>query len=282
MSGSGLRWRACCCCWRFILSCAARNGSSAGWPVSRRGILGDTGRALAIGINAAILAFALGRWLGGRTFPKRENIPTILNLSARQRAAGRFQTASLGFLTGLLSLLGILSLSVDIETDILGVLSLPVFAVLSYVLVRLGSLIWQGGSRQDDDGANFSNRVVQLLGRAVQLCALVAPLLAAIGFYNLARGILFPVSLCLGLVALLIAVHYFLRAGYAMIRGLDEETSTQALLPVVASLLLTLASVPLFALILGARSSDLGEVWAHFKNGVRLGDTTISLPSDSH
>ena len=40
------------------------------------GILGETGRAMAIGINAAILAYAVAQWLAGRIFPENEAIPS--------------------------------------------------------------------------------------------------------------------------------------------------------------------------------------------------------------
>ena len=240
------------------------------------GILGPTGRAIAIGINGAILSFAIGRWLGGRTFPAREHIPTVLKLEDRQRGAGRRNASSLGILVRLLVLLNFATLTIDIPLEQRGVLTMPVFILLGLVFFRLGKLIWLGGARQEDEAPVFSNSVVRLLGRVLQLVAIVVPVLAAIGFYSLASGIFLPVAFGLALAALLMAVHYFVRAGYAMIRHLDDESAQQALTPVLVSLLLTVLSVPLFALIFGARNSDLGEIWAHFRSGVRLGDTTIS------
>lgn len=243
------------------------------------GILGTTGRALAIGINAAILAYAIGRWLGGRMFPERETIPTVLRLDDKARASGRRHAASLGLLTGLLSLQAILANAVEIAPATLGVLTLPVFVLMGIVLFRLGKLISRGAIRDDGEAQLFGSRVVGLLGRVPQIIAIAAPIAGAIGYFNLARGILYPASLCLALIAFLMAVHYVLRAGFAMARGLDDETAKQALTPVLASLLLTVASLPLFALILGARDSDLGEAWARFQNGIKLGDTAIS-PAD--
>ncbi len=243
------------------------------------GILGETGRAMAIGVNAAILAYAIGRWLGGRTFPERTSIPSSLVLEERQRASGRWYASSLGFLTGLLSLLGILHQTVSFDLDYLAVLTLPIFVLLGVVLFRLGRLIWLGGQAQDGEGPSFGNRIERLVGRAVQLVSVAAPLAAMIGFFSLARGVLYPTALSLGLLAFLIALHYVLRAGYAMVRRLDEDAAKQALLPVLASLGAALASVPVFALIWGARNSDLGEIWGQFTTGVRLGETTIS-PGD--
>ena len=240
------------------------------------GILGETGRAMAIGVNAAILAYALGRWLGGRIFPERTSIPSSLILGEHERSSGRWYASSLGFLTGLLSLLGILHQTVSFDLDQLAVLTLPIFVLMGIVLFRLGRLIWLGGKAQEGEVPSLGNRVEQLVGRAVQLMAVAAPLAAMIGFFSLAFGVLYPAALSLGLLAFLIALHYVLWAGNAMMRHLDEDAAKQALFPVLASLGTGLASVPVFALIWGARNSDLGEIWGQFTTGIRLGETTIS------
>lgn len=243
------------------------------------GLLGETGRALAIGVNAAILAYAIGRWLGGRTFPERESIPSSLVLDAQQRAKGRAQTSSLGALTGLLSLQGFLHQTVNFDPGHLAVLTFPIFVLMGLVLYRLGGLIWRGGKTLEGDAPNFGDRVERLVGRGVQLVAILAPVAAAIGFLNLAYGALYPVALSLALIAFLMALHFVLRAAYAMLRGLSDDAARQALLPVLASLGATLVSLPVFALIWGARDSDLGETWSRFKTGIKLGETTIS-PGD--
>jgi small-conductance mechanosensitive channel len=240
------------------------------------GILGETGRALAIGINAAILAYAIARWLGGRIFPEREAIPTPLNLSTEARASGRRNVNLLGALTGLMSLLELVQQQVKFEAPSLGVVVFPVFVLLGLTLFRTGQLIWRGGRFDEGTGTSFSGGVAQLLGRLVQLVALAAPILAAVGFVNLARGALFPLVLSLGLIAFLLALHYTIRAGYALLRGLEDDAAEQALAPVLISLIITIASLPIFALIWGARNSDLGEVWTAFRTGFRLGETTIS------
>lgn len=240
------------------------------------GLLGDTGRAVALGINAAILAIAVARWLGGRTFPARSSIPSALNLEAPQRAAGRRQAASLGFLTGLLSLQGIVSSTVDFERGQLAVLTFPIFVLMGLVLFRLGGLVSKGGKPVEDETPTFANRVARLLGRAVQLVGVLAPMAAAIGFFNLARGVLYPLSLSLALIAFLMALHYVLRAAYAMFRRLDHEEAKQALAPVLVSLGVTLSAIPAFALIWGARNSDLDETWERFKAGITVGDAAIT------
>ncbi len=240
------------------------------------GLLGETGRALAIGINAAILAYAIARWLAGRIFPQRDSIPTPLRLTNEDRASGRRNATLLGVLTGLMSLLNIVQQTVEFEATTTAILYFPLFVLLGLTLFRTGQLVWRGGALEEAEGPQFAARTTRLLGRIVQVGAIAAPVLAAIGFVNLAHGILLPLVLSLGLIAFLLALHYALRAGYAMLRGLEDEAAEQALAPVLLSLLLTFASLPLFALIWGARYSDLGEVWTAFRTGIRLGETTLS------
>lgn len=240
------------------------------------GLLGETGRALAIGANAAIFAYALARWLGGRIFPERESIPTPLDLDAPSRKSGRRNANLLGVLAGLVSLLEVVQQRVQFDDTTLGVLALPLFVFMGLTLFRTGQLLARGGRLDDAGGLSFSGRVTRLLGRVVQLIALAAPVLAAIGFVSLARGVLFPLVLSLGLIAFLLALHFAIRSAYALLRGLEDEAADQALTPILVSLLVTLASLPVFALIWGARYSDLGEVWTAVRTGVRFGETTIS------
>ncbi len=240
------------------------------------GLLGETGRAFAIGVNAAILAYAVARWLAGRIFPERGTIPTPLRLTDEARTSGRRNATLLGVFAGLTSLLEIVQQTVSFDAATLAILYFPLFVLLGLTLFRTGQLIWRGGEVGDGEGPQFAARTTRLLGRVVQLAAIAAPVLAAIGFVNLAQGILLPLVLSLGLIAFLLALHFTLRAGYAMIRGLEGEAAEQALTPVLLSLIVTLGSLPLFALIWGARYSDLGEVWTAFRTGIRLGETTLS------
>lgn len=265
----------------FVLSFGSVLGAMVGISLINAalistGLLGEVGRAFALGANGAILTYAIARWLGGRIFPERDTIPTPLRLSPQLRASGRRNASLLGVSAGLMSLLEIVQQTVQLRVEIFGVLAFPIFVMLGFTLFGSGQLIWRGGCVEAGETQNFTGRVARPLGRAVQVVAVAAPVMAAIGFGNLARGAFFPLTLSLGLIAFLMALHYAIRAGYAVIRKLEDEAAEQALAPVLMSLLVTLASLPLFALIWGARSSDLREVWVAFRTGFRLGETTLS------
>jgi potassium-dependent mechanosensitive channel len=80
----------------------------------------------------------------------------------------------------------------------------------------------------------------------------------------------------LGLVALLSILQNLINEIYALITGQDGEKAANELTPVLIGFLLTLATIPLFALIWGARLADLTELWGRFREGFQMGDTKIS------
>ena len=55
--------------------------------------------------------------------------------------------------------------------------------------------------------------------------------------------------------------------------------ANDTLIPVLANFVVVVASIPLFALIWGARFADLTEIWTRFRDGFQLGTTRIS-PTD--
>jgi len=243
------------------------------------GILGELGTQVAIGVNWAIVASAIGRWLGGRIFPERGSIPTPLVLSERQKSSGRRHSLFLGLVTGLIVLTSVVNEQFGFDPDHYGVLNTGLFLIVGFILFRLGGLIRVGGQAETGQERSFGDLIERLVGGAIQLLAIAGPLAAVVGLHTLARSIVVPIAPTLGLLAFLTSLHFALRAAFALARGLDQDQARLALTPVLVSFGLTLASTPLFALLWGARASDLLEWWTGFKTGFQLGGTTIS-PTD--
>ena len=243
------------------------------------GLLGATGRALAAGVNAMIVATVIGHWLGRQIFPKHEPEGAGLALGEEQRARARTLASLLGLLAGILILHDLVTTAAEIDDDISGVLAFPILVLTGVVMWRLGGIASAVGRRSEGVDPAFGRGSVQLLWRAVQAVALAGPAAAAIGFQGLASGILLPSVLSLGLLALLVSLHHALRSAYGLLRGLDAAEARQALVPVLASLSIALAALPVIALIWGARSTDLADAWTRFRTGVALGDSLVS-PSD--
>ena len=240
-------------------------------------LLGPTGRSLAVGINVAIFAYASARWLGGRLFPEGGSRSTPLILSDGERAEGRFLAQVLGLLTGLLLLGEILGEGDIFSPEVVSVYSLPLFIILGLTLFRLGRLLAR--ARHGDGttaGPTFPATVTSLLGRAVQFVGIIGPLAAAVGYYMMAQSVMLPTASTVWLLGLLAILHVFIRAAYGLARGLSSEQASLALTPVLISFVFWISAIPVLALIWGARTTDLGEIWARFQTGVRLGDTTIS------
>ena len=124
----------------------------------------------------------------------------------------------------------------------------------------------------------FRNRILQLLAQGAVIIGVLGPALAAVGYVAAGAALIFPAGLTLGLVALLFILQQLVDDVFAvMVRNRDPGRA--ALLPVLVSFGLTLASLPVFALIWGARFEDLTELWTRFREGFLLGNTRIS-PTD--
>jgi small-conductance mechanosensitive channel len=85
----------------------------------------------------------------------------------------------------------------------------------------------------------------------------------------------FPAVLSLALIAMTFVVLNLIDDSYALLFR-KAESQNDALAPTLIGFALTLATLPLFALIWGARPSDISELWSKFLEGVSIGETRIS------
>ena len=98
------------------------------------------------------------------------------------------------------------------------------------------------------------------------------------GYVSAGVGLVYPAAVSLALVALLFIVQTLVADVFALfVRNGDE--GRDSLVPVLVAFILTLATLPLFALIWGARLSDISEVLTRLREGFSVGQTRIS-PSD--
>ncbi len=119
--------------------------------------------------------------------------------------------------------------------------------------------------------------------RGTWLLAFAAPALAAVGFYAMADFVLYGAILTLGLVGACVVVYdLILTTAGAVLRTPDPDRSgtlalSDGLAPIVLGTVVTLAALPLLALIWGARYADIADVWFMLRDGVTLGGMRISL-----
>ena len=242
------------------------------------GVLGSTGEALALGINAGIIAYFVSRWLGSRVFPERDQIPAPISLDEVARARGRLLSRWLGVAIGILICLRILAEIEDFNRAELAVPTFPVLLGLGWLLFRMGRILL-GDRAMSEDESGYAFAFEKLLGRALVAVGVAGPILAAIGYFNVATGILLPSAMTLAIAGFIASLHVAIRAGFARATGLGSDEAEEALIPVLVTFVLTLAALPVLALVWGMRPTDLAELWTRFQTGFRLGETRVS-PGD--
>ena len=245
--------------------------------ISATGIVGSHGQQLVLKLPEWGLAFLVLRWLCERLFSRDED-EALLPFSPVSRTELRFYGTLLAVLYVLDDILATL-MDVGKGTDIArAVLHFPILLGGAFILFRLGQiLIRSTNSSGDEEDADVSGltRVLRILGRVAIGVALVTPVIAALGFANLAPAVLIPTIQSLALFGLALVLQRFFADLYVLISGRGEE-ARESLIPVLIGFLLAVASLPALALIWGARPVEVLEVWRMFNDGVAIGETRIS------
>ncbi len=225
-----------------------------------------------------IVVFA-ANWLGARTFPPGAGSHGLFNLSPERRAEGRFHMAAIGVVLAV-DLARRLVLDPGLSEAATAVQSFPILVIAGLLLFRLGQLLRRHvlNDTVADEQVSYVNRLVGLVGRGAMMVGVAGPVLAAVGYISAAAALVYPSVLSLSLIFVLMIVQRLIADAYALLIG-AEDGARDALVPVLVGFLLTMASLPVAALIWGARWSELTEVWTRFREGFVLGETRIS-PTD--
>jgi potassium efflux system protein len=248
--------------------------------IVKLGILGPLGDVVAESLPAIGFGIFAARWLGEQAFPKVSGTTSPLKLSADIRTQGRITTWSLGLVLGLEALREVLLPSQNMSEQAAGVLAFPMVLMAGILLFRLGQILRINALEDKTTGevSGFSARLIGIAGRVAIVIAVLGPLLAAVGYVSAGTGMVYPAVVSLALISVLFILQRLTAILYGLILRRDD-TAGDALVPVLIGFCLTLAALPLFALIWGARFADLTEVFTKFREGFQLGQTRIS-PTD--
>ena len=165
------------------------------------------------------------------------------------------------------------------------VLSFLIVAFSGFLLVRMGLLLDPRHLNPDGEDKNpLQKRVYSLVTRGSIVLGAVGPVLAAIGYFTASTSFVFPMIKTLALFGTLLVFYRLLNAlAEALLRSAqgsdieDEQEKHLTLVPVALGFTLIIASLPLLALIWGARVSDLQEVWTLVSEGFQIGESRISI-----
>ena len=168
------------------------------------------------------------------------------------------------------------------------ILHFPLLTLTSVFLFQLVGLLRQNVSPQTDDPKEQLNKIkFQLpiqLQNLLRIIIIVAPILAAAGYLYAAQKLIYPILLSLALIGLssiIFAILYNIFDAFSepSVKVKDKLTGSRwALVPVLLVLVLGGINVPIIALIWGAQSSDIHEIWLLLNEGIPLGSARVTLP----
>ncbi len=222
------------------------------------------------------------RWLAERLFAREEE-DALICLTQEGRRAGRFYMLILSLL---FVARGVIAVLFDLEQaapETLAITAFPVVVLFGVVLFFLGLLLRKYDIVDVEEGEDHAQkpgvgRVVRFFGTVLIAVSLLAPVMAAIGYSEAGNAMLYPTILSLLVLGLVMVLQRFAADVYGLIVGQGVE-ARDSLIAIFAGFLLVMTSIPLLALIWGARVTDLTELWGRFLAGFEIGGTRIS-PSD--
>ena len=162
--------------------------------------------------------------------------------------------------------------------------SVASISVLHFVLILLGAYVLSRATvklRQASDSKDagpdgvFAIRFARLLAQVGRFITYGAPVLGAVGYVTAAYGLVLASLLTLALCSVIVILQGGLVDLYARAIGREGEQE-DGLVPILISFVIAFASLPFFALIWGARVSNLSEVWDQVKEGVPIAGTRMS------
>ena len=243
-------------------------------------LIGPVGTAAVLIFPAIIFTVYAANWLGTTVFPFEDGTDTAGIPVPERRAEGRFLARTIGLVLGIETLRQALLLEVTASDTANAVLGFPLLATMAVLIFRMGQLLRRHvrSAGTGDETLNFGLRVLGLLARGVMLTGLAGVLLGAVGYIAAATALVFPSVISLGLVAVLLVAQRLVADLYGLITRSDAADQ-EGLIPVLIGFAMALASIPMFALVWGARPADITELWQRFLTGFQLGNTRVS-PTD--
>jgi len=249
--------------------------------VTMTGVLGLRGTLIAESVPYWALILLVFSWLSDQLYAEYRNI-NLMPAPRHRRGEMIIYVKLLGVALVLHDVVGLYDQIENISDASRAVVDFPIIVSAALLLFRLQRLGLSAEQPADsDDQPRRRSRSVQgfvaSIRRGAVFLALISPILAGLGYGAAAEAIVYPVILTLAVISIVLILQRFFSDLYAwlMSRG-DEIASRDTLFSVLVGFALALASVPVIALVWGARLADITEMWSTFLEGFQLGDARIS------
>ncbi|MBL4766448.1 MAG: mechanosensitive ion channel family protein [Rhodobacteraceae bacterium] len=221
-------------------------------------------------------------WLSDRLYSQNDE-DALLPIASEYRPEARLYVRLLAVMLILNDALGLYGKVENISEASSAVAAFPLILMTSVVLLRLRRIAYLERIAHTDKMSTAAKRaglsiISPIISRVGTLVGFVAPVLAAIGYSAAAEALIYPTVVTLALFSLILILNKFVSDVYGWLTG-SGTSGQDSLFPALAGFALALMSLPLLALIWGARVADLTELWARFMNGYQVGDSRIS-PTD--
>ena len=241
--------------------------------IKASGLTGLRSGALIDAVPGAAFVFFFARWIASWLFRTEGGYAPL----AERASEARFHANLIGLVTAaeIFRNAFITEVRPPLSMAAQAVWAAPLVCIVAVLLFRLGMLLRPRPVDGVVSAKEFRNTVLRFIGTATVAVSIIAPFLAVVGYVAAANALIWPTVGSLGLFGLILLLQRFATDIYILIFRKGED-GREALVPVLAGFVLTLAAVPVFALIWGARTTDLSETWTRFSEGVSIGDTRIS------
>jgi len=254
----------------------------ATYALNQSGLFGLNGQQVLQGLPLLGFCVAAGIWLG---WILRVELPKADDKDPDPKRMQMLATY-LGIGIGIASFLRGIFGTADAEVVTNAVLRFPLIllfaAGLAAVWFLTKPLRWLGQALIKRDGPLA--RVMPFLRFGILALAIAMPLISVVGYGLLAANLLLATLLTLALLTTCYAIFKLITHISVSFEASPEasdadERNVGVLLRFALGSVIAVMAAPLFALIWGARVTDLQELWSQFQNGFAFGDTRVS-PSD--
>ncbi|MEI2804603.1 MAG: mechanosensitive ion channel domain-containing protein [Albidovulum sp.] len=238
------------------------------------GMTGMRSRALISALPQAAFYFFTLRWLASWLFRSEAGEGAFLT---DRPAEARFHVNMIALMAALEAFRRafITEVRPPLSMAAQAVWAAPFVCILAIFLFRLGLILRPAQAPSESGRTEFRDKTLRLIGTAVVAISVVAPALALVGYVAAANALIWPTVASLGLLGLILLLQRFATDIYLVATRSGAE-GREALLPVLVGFGLAILALPAFALIWGARTADLSELWTRFSEGLTLGETRLS------